>query len=109
MSFPQEPGLGRWDVAPPWSLGELSEVARGVCVRRRRRRALGWWIGAGGSSVARLGALLILPRAGGAESSSSKARSLPAKKLPRNFPWFSSSINQSLAVQTTMELWGDVH
>lgn len=108
MSFPQEPGLGRWDVAPPWSLGELSEVARGVCVRRRRR-ALGWWIGAGGSSVARLGALLVLPRAGGAASSSSKARSLPAKKLPRNFPWLSSSINQSLAVQTTMELWGDVH
>lgn len=32
MSFPQEPGLGRWDVAPPWSLGELFRGGqRGLC------------------------------------------------------------------------------
>lgn len=93
-------------MAQPWSLGELSDVAREVCVRRRR--ALGSWIRAGGSSVARLGALLILPRVGGAESSSTKATSFPAKKLPRNFPWFASSINQSLAVQTTVRPVGGV-
>lgn len=55
------------DVAQHWSLGELLDMARGVCVSRR---VLGSWM-----------------RAGDAESSSSSnATSLPAQKLPLVFP-----------------------